>query len=213
LHSQEKLNSPAPDPQKARTRTIGGISQQDLAIFSGRPAFAEKLHVGRPNLGDREALFRRIDAILDSRRLANEGPCVVEFEQRIAELLGVKHCAVTCNATVALEIAIRALELSGEVIVPSFTFIATVHALQWQQITPVFCDIDPATHNIDPGKIESLITPRTTGILAVHLWGRPCAISELQIIADRYNLKLLFDAAHAFGCRYSEEKFSRHQGR
>jgi dTDP-4-amino-4,6-dideoxygalactose transaminase len=180
-----------------------------LALLGGTAAFTEILHVGRPNIGDRARLLERINAMLDTRWLSNGGPFVQEFEQRIAEMAGVRHCVAMCNATVALEVAIRALGLSGEVIVPSFTFVATVHALQWQQIEPVFCDIDPATHNIDPRKIESLVTPRTSGILGVHLWGRPCAISELQAIADRCNLKLLFDAAHAFGCRYSEERIGR----
>jgi dTDP-4-amino-4,6-dideoxygalactose transaminase len=105
-----------------------------------------------------------------------------------------------CNGTIALEIAIRALGLSGEVIVPSFTFVATAHALQWQQIEPVFCDIDPNTHTIDPGRIEELVTPRTSGIIGVHLWGTPCDIASLSEIAERRNLRLLFDAAHAFGC-------------
>ena len=94
------------------------------------------------------------------------------------------------------------LELQGEVILPSFTFIATAHALQWQKITPVFCDIDPETHNIDPRKVEALITPRTTGILGVHVWGRPCNIEQLSDIAKKHHLKLFFDAAHAFGCSY-----------
>ena len=107
-----------------------------------------------------------------------------------------------CNATVALEIAIRAMGMSGEVIVPSFTFVATAHALQWQEITPVFCDIDPRTHNLDPNRIEEMITPRTTGIIGVHVWGRPCAVDALAEIAQRRHLKLLFDAAHAFGCSY-----------
>jgi dTDP-4-amino-4,6-dideoxygalactose transaminase len=105
-----------------------------------------------------------------------------------------------CNATVALEIAIRALGMTGEVIVPSFTFVATAHALQWQQITPVFCDIDPATHNIDPARVEALITPRTTGIIGVHVWGRPADVAALGEIASRRGLRLLYDAAHAFGC-------------
>lgn len=166
------------------------------------PAFPNVVHVGRPNIGDRARLLKRINSILDSRWLSNGGPFVHEFEQRIAEIAGVKHCIAMCNATVALEIAIRALNLKGEVIVPSFTFIATAHALQWQRITPVFCDINVETHNIDADKIEELITPRTTGILAVHLWGRPCEIEDLQAIADRHKLKLLFDAAHAFGCRH-----------
>ena len=125
-----------------------------------------------------------------------------EFESRISDFTGVRHCIATCNGTVALEIAIRALGLTGEVIVPSFTFIATAHALEWQEITPVFCDIDPSTHNIDPSQIERMITPRTTGIIGVHLWGRPCDVDALTDISRRHNLQLLFDAAHAFGSSY-----------
>jgi len=107
-----------------------------------------------------------------------------------------------CNATVALEIAIRALELSGEVIIPSYTFIATAHSLQWQQITPVFADIDADTHCIDPGVIEQMITPRTTGIIGVHIWGQACDVDALAEIASRRKLRLMFDAAHAFGCTH-----------
>lgn len=177
-------------------------SKNTLALLGGSPAFSQVIHVGRPNIGNRARLLERINTILDTRWLSNGGPFVQEFEKRISEAARVKHCIAMCNATVALEIAIRALDLTGEVIVPSFTFIATAHALQWQQITPVFCDIDVGTHNLDPKKIEALITPRTSGILAVHLWGRPCEINELQSIARRHNLKLLFDAAHGFGCRY-----------
>jgi dTDP-4-amino-4,6-dideoxygalactose transaminase len=103
-----------------------------------------------------------------------------------------------CNGTVALEIGIRALALEGEVIVPSMTFVATAHSLQWQRITPVFADIDPATHNIAVEHIEELITPRTTGIIGVHLWGRPCDVDGLAQIARRQGLRLMFDAAHAF---------------
>jgi dTDP-4-amino-4,6-dideoxygalactose transaminase len=172
----------------------------DLGIFSGRPAFAEPLHVGRPNIGNRATLMRRINDLLDRRWLTNDGPFVREFEQNIAASVGVRHCVCMCNATVALEIAIRALGLRGEVIVPSFTFIATAHALQWQEITPVFCDIEPRTHTIDPARAAALITPRTTGIIGVHLWGRACAVGDLADLARRRGLKLLFDAAHAFGC-------------
>jgi dTDP-4-amino-4,6-dideoxygalactose transaminase len=174
----------------------------DLAIFDGSKAFNEKLHVGRPNIGDRKHLLERINDILDNRWLTNEGPYVQEFEQKIAELVGAKHCVSVCNATIGLEIAIRALGLSGEVIVPSMTFIATAHALEWQKITPVFCDIDAKTWNIDPDKIEQLITPNTTGIIGVHLFGRPCNTEALKKIASKNNLKLLYDAAHAFGCTY-----------
>jgi dTDP-4-amino-4,6-dideoxygalactose transaminase len=174
----------------------------DLAIFGGTPAFREKLHVGRPNVGDRARLLERINDLLDRRWLTNDGPYVQEFERRVADLIGVRHCVAVCNATVGLEIAIRAAGLTGEVIVPSMTFIATAHALEWQGITPVFCDIDPASHNIDPRRVEEMITPRTTGIIGVHLWGRPCEVESLAEIAQRRNLKLLYDAAHAFGCSY-----------
>lgn len=174
----------------------------DLGIFGGNPAYAEPLHVGRPNIPDRTRLLGRINDILDRRWLTNRGMYVREFEQRIADLADVKHCICMCNGTVALEIAIRALELTGEVIVPSFTFIATAHALQWQKITPVFCDIDPVTCNIEPNCIDQLLTPKTTGIIGVHVWGRPCKIDELAEVSQRHKLKLLFDAAHAFGCSY-----------
>jgi dTDP-4-amino-4,6-dideoxygalactose transaminase len=175
---------------------------RELAIITGEPAFAEPLHVGRPNIGDRRRLLERIEAILDRRWLTNNGPTVQEFERRIAERLGVRHCIAMCNGTVALEIAIRALDLKGEVIVPSFTFVATAHALQWQEITPVFCDVDPRTHSLDPRRVEQMLTPRTTGIIGVHLWGKPCAVDDLEEIAKRRNLRLMFDASHAFGCDY-----------
>jgi dTDP-4-amino-4,6-dideoxygalactose transaminase len=178
------------------------FSLESLAIFGGSKSFEEPLHVGRPNIGNREKFEARMGDILDRRWLTNGGRYVQEFERRVAEYVGVKHCIAICNATVALEIAIRALGMKGEVIVPSFTFIATAHALQWLEITPVFCDIDPRTHTIDPQKVEQLITPRTTGIIGVHLWGRACGVSPLSEIASRRDLKLLFDSAHAFGCSY-----------
>jgi len=174
----------------------------DLAITGASPAFSEVLHVGRPNIGDRDSLLERINDMLDRRWLTNAGKYVREFEEALAQLIGVRHCIAITNGTVALEIAARALDLKGEVIVPSLTFIATAHALQWQEITPVFCDIDPDSFNIDPDRIEELITPRTTGIVGVHLWGRPCNVERLQEIAQRHNLKLMFDSAHALGCSY-----------
>lgn len=174
----------------------------NLAILGGAPAFQESLHVGRPNLGDREAMLRRVNDIFDRRWFTNDGPLVKEFETRIQELVGVKHCVAMCNATIALEIAIRALELHGEVIVPAYTFIATAHALQWQEITPVFADMDPATHNIAPEALERLITPRTTGVIGVHVWGRPCDTEAIESIAAKHKLKVMYDAAHAFGCSH-----------
>lgn len=174
----------------------------DLALFGAAPAFAEPLHVGRPNVGDRAALLRRIEDVLDRNWLTNDGPLVGELERRIADDLGVRHCVAMCNGTIALEIAIRALGLDGEVIVPSFTFVATAHALQWQGITPVFADIDPETHTLDPAAVEQRLTPRTTGIIGVHLWGNACDVDALTDLADRHGLALLFDAAHAYRCRW-----------
>jgi dTDP-4-amino-4,6-dideoxygalactose transaminase len=172
----------------------------DLAILGGRPAFPEPLHVGRPNVPDRARLLERINDLLDRRWLSNDGPYVRELEMVVARRIDVRHCVAVCNGTLGLELAARAADLSGEVIVPAFTFVATAHALQWQGITPVFADIDPDTHNVDPAQVEALVTPRTTGILAVHVWGRPCDVSALSAIARRHRLRLLFDAAHALGC-------------
>lgn len=164
--------------------------------------FRNPLYVGRPNIGNREKLLERVSGIVERRWLTNDGPVVQEFERKVAERVGVKHCVAVCNGTVGLELAIRATGLEGEVVLPSFTFVATAHALQWQRVTPVFCDVDPATHNLDVRSVEERITPRTTGIIGVHLWGRACAIEELSALAEQHRLVLLFDAAHAFGASY-----------
>lgn len=174
----------------------------DLAVNGAPPAFVEPLHVGRPNVADADAYLERIRGMLASNWLTNDGPLVREFEARLAAKTGARHVVAMCNATVALEIAVRALGLTGEVLVPSYTFIATAHAVHWQGLTPVFVDIDPATHSIDPAAVEKMITPRTSGIIAVHLWGRPAAIEQLTEIAERRGLKLIYDAAHAFGCTH-----------
>ncbi|MDD3481487.1 DegT/DnrJ/EryC1/StrS aminotransferase family protein [Azovibrio restrictus] len=173
------------------------------------PDFELPIHVGRPNINNRDKFIDRVNKILDAKWLTNNGPVVQELESRIAESLGVKHCIAMCNGTIALEIAIRALGLTGEVIVPSWTFVATAHALSWQGITPVFADIDPNTHNLDPAAVRRMITPRTSGIIGVHLWGRAAPVLELQAIADEYGLKLMFDAAHAFGCSYQGQSIGR----
>jgi dTDP-4-amino-4,6-dideoxygalactose transaminase len=177
-------------------------TSQDLAINGAPPAFEQPLHVGRPNIGNREAFLKYAEEIFDRCWLTNNGPLVQDLERRVASYLGVKHCVAMCNGTVSLEIAIRALGLEGEVIVPSYTFIATAHALHWQAITPVFADIDPATHTLDPDAVRCMITPRTTGIIGVHLWGGGASVGALQDIADEHGLKLMFDAAHAFGCSH-----------
>lgn len=169
-----------------------------LAIFGGPAAFADTLYVGRPNIGNRARLMELVNDALDRRWLTNQGPYVIELEQKLRERLGVRHCIPMCNGTIAMEIAIRAADLRGEVIVPSWTFVATAHALQWQEITPVFCDVDPTTQTIDPRRVEQLITPRTTGIIGVHVFGNTCDTDALQEIAQRRGLKVLYDAAHAF---------------
>lgn len=174
-----------------------------LAILGGPPSFAEPLHVGRPNMGNREQLMERIEDILDRRWFTNNGPYVQEFEKKVADLCEVQECVATCNGTIALEILMRAVGLEGEVIVPAFTFVATAHALQWQEIRPVFCDVDPETHTLDPRRVEELITPNTTGIVGVHLWGGACDTEALQEIADRHGLKLIYDASHGFGCTHA----------
>ncbi len=140
-----------------------------------------------------------MEGALDRRWLTNDGPLVRELEERVVRYTGAKHCVAMVNGTLALEIAVRALGMTGEVIVPSYTFVATPHALSWQGITPVFADIDERTHGVDPESVRRLVTPRTTGIVAVHLWGVPAAVRELEEIAEQHGLALLFDAAHAFG--------------
>jgi dTDP-4-amino-4,6-dideoxygalactose transaminase len=180
--------------------------QADLAINGAAPAFDDPLHVGRPNMGDRDAFMRHVGDIFDRRWLSNDGPLVQEFERRVADHLDVKHCVAMCNGTIALEIAIRALGLEGEVIVPAYTFVATAHALQWQGITPVFADIDPATHTLSPEAVRKMITPRTTGIIGVHLWGRAAPVEALEAVAAEHGLELMFDAAHAFTCTHGGRK-------
>ena len=153
---------------------------------------------------DKEKVLAKFAQVLDNQWLTNMGPMSLELEERIASMLGVKHCICVCNATIGLELLQRALDLKGEVIIPSFTFIATAHSLRWQRIDPVFCDVRVEDHLIDPDQIEALITPRTSAIMAVPIWGQPCDYEILQNIADKHNLKLIFDSAHAFACKSSD---------
>lgn len=180
------------------TKVVRSVS--DLAIHGAKPMFAHPLHVGRPNIGNSDRFLQLAREILQRGWLSNNGPMLVEFEELIASRIGVKHCVAMCNGTIALEIASRALDLHGEVIVPSYTFVATAHALQWQEITPIFADIDPVTHNLDPEAVRKMITPRTTGIVGVHLWGRGAPVEELRAVALENGLRLMFDASHGFGC-------------
>ncbi len=181
------------------------ISKQrvsDLAILGGAPAFERILHVGAPSQPDRGRLFSYLNQVLDSGRFTNQGPLVAAFEDRLADFLGVRHCVAVCNGTAGLELAVWALGLTGEVIAPSFTFVATIHALHRSGIKPVFCDINPATHNLNPAHVNEIITQATSGIIGVHVWGRPCAVDELEHCARSHGLRLMFDAAHAFACSH-----------
>src|SRR5262249_46598870 len=136
-----------------------------------------------------------------TQQLTNIGPQHERLEAALREYLGVAELSLFTNGTVGLITAIRALGLSGEVLTTPFTFPATPHSLSWSGITPVFCDVDPTTLNLDPAAAERAITPRTTGILAVHVYGTPCDVNALQRVADRHGLKIIYDAAHAFGVR------------
>lgn len=178
-------------------KTPGG----ELAMLGGRRAFEEDIHVGRPNVPDASRLLDRIRQVLENRWLTNDGPFVREFEAAICDVTGAKHCVAVCNGTLGLELAARATGMSGEVLVPSFTFVATPHSLAWQGIRPVFVDVDVESHTIDVGGLEERITSRTSGIVATHLWGRVCEIEKLEDLARRRGLRLIFDAAHAFGVR------------
>ena len=175
---------------------------ETVAILGGHPVFTEARHVGMPNLPNRQPLYARLDAILDSRRLSNDGPVLREFEQRVAALTGAKHVIATCNATIAMQLLFRAMGLTGEIIMPSFTFIATAHAAAWEGLKPVFVDVDPDTHTMAPERVRAAITSQTRAIMGVHMWGRCCDVDTLQAAADEISVPLLFDAAHAIGCTF-----------
>lgn len=176
-------------------------SVNELAIFGGDPLFDAKMHVGAPNIGNKEDFLKRVDQIFDARYLTNDGPQVKEFEAKVKGITKAKHVIAVCNATIGLELVASASGLTGEVIVPSYTFIASANSLSRVGIKPVFCEID-ASHTINLRHAESLITSRTSGILAVNLWGRPANIDGLESLAKHKNLKLIFDSAHAFHCSY-----------
>lgn len=164
------------------------------------PLFSHPVRTGTPNIGDRERFHRLIDEILDRGWLTNNGPVVREFERRIAEYLGVRHCVAVSNGTVAIEVAARALGLIGEVVVPAFTFVASAHAISWLGLEPVFCDIDEETLCIDPACASSLITERTSAIMGVHVYGRTCDTESLESIGLDAGIPVFYDAAHALGC-------------
>jgi dTDP-4-amino-4,6-dideoxyglucose len=174
----------------------------ELAILGGSPAFAEPLHVGRPNIGDREAVLRAIDEAMGDRWLSNNGAKLLDFERRLSERLGGLHCVATCNATLGLQIVMRALGVEGEVVLPALTFVATAHAVAWERLTPVFADVEPESLCMGPAEAAGRIGPATGALLGVHLWGRSADPEGLERLARERGLPLVFDAAHALGCSY-----------
>ncbi len=161
--------------------------------------FDEPVYITRPLLPDIKEMSVKFEEIWSSGWLTNNGPQLALLEKRLLEVLKVPNLSLFNNGTIALIVACQSLRLSGEVITTPFTFPATPHVLTWNGIRPVFCDVDPITMNIDADRIESMITPQTTGILAVHVFGTPCDIIKIQNVADRHGLRVVYDAAHAFG--------------
>lgn len=170
----------------------------------------KSIPVTSPLLPPLEEFVPYLEQIWKSRFLTNGGAMHQALEQALCEYLGVKHIALFANGTLALLTALQALRISGEVITTPYSFVATSHALSWNGLKPVFVDIDPLTLNLDPDKIESAITPQTTAIMPVHCYGNLCAVDEIQRIADLYNLKVIYDAAHAFGVQDGGGSILRH---
>ncbi|HZZ04020.1 dTDP-4-amino-4,6-dideoxy-D-glucose aminotransferase VioA [Paraburkholderia sp.] len=163
------------------------------------PQTNERIYVTQPHLAPLEEFIPYLRQIWDSKVLTNGGPFHQQFEAALCKYLGVRHLALFTNGTLALLTALQALRVTGEVITTPYSFVATAHSLVWNGIKPVFVDVDPATLNLDPARIEAAITPQTTAIMPVHCYGKPCDVEAIQKIADNYNLKVIYDAAHAFG--------------
>lgn len=165
----------------------------------------KNIPVTQPFLPDLNEFIPYLEKIWDNRWLTNNGPFHQQLEAALCEYLGVEHVSLFNNATIALITALQALRISGEVITTPYSFVATSHSIMWNGLEPVFVDIDPTTFNIDQTKIEAAITPRTTAIMPVHCYSNPCNVEAIQKIADNYGLKVIYDAAHAFGVNYKGE--------
>ena len=170
----------------------------------------KNIYVTQPFLPPLEEFLPYLEQIWKNKWLTNGGPFHQELEKELADYLGVEHLALFTNGTLALITALQALRITGEVITTPFSFVATAHALLWNGIKPLFVDIQPGTFNLDPEKIEAAITPNTTSILPVHVYGNPCDVEKIQKIADTYGLEVIYDAAHAFGVNYKGESLLKH---
>ncbi|MFD3293605.1 DegT/DnrJ/EryC1/StrS family aminotransferase [Aquirufa sp. KTFRIE-69F] len=163
------------------------------------------IYVTQPSLAPLEEVNDLLKGVWDRGILTHNGPLVQQFESRISEILGIKHFVSVANGTLALQMAIKALELKGEIITTPFTWVATLSAIQWEGCTPIFCDIDPFTLNMDPSKLEEKITNKTVAIMPVHVFGNPCDVDTINQIAKKYKLKVIYDAAHAVGSTYNKK--------
>lgn len=168
------------------------------------------IYVTQPNLPPLDEFVPYLESIWGSKILTNGGPMHQQLERALCEYLGVDHIALFSNGTIALVTALQALRVTGEVITTPYSFVATTHSLMWNGIKPVFADIDPVSLNIDPAQIEAAITPQTTAIMPVHCYGRSCDVDAIQRMADVYNLRVIYDAAHAFGVRDAGGSILRH---
>ena len=168
------------------------------------------IYVTQPTLPPLAEFIPYLEQIWDNKILTNGGAFHQQLEQALCKYLGVKHLALFTNGTIALITALQALRITGEVITTPYSFVATAHSLLWNGIKPVFVDIDPVTLNLDPNKIEAAITPQTTAIMPVHCYGYPCDVARIQQIADNYNLKVIYDAAHAFGVKDNNSGLLNH---
>jgi len=168
------------------------------------------IFVTRPQLPPLEEFIPYLRQIWDSHVLTNGGPFHQRLESSLCEFLGVSHLSLFTNATIGLVTALQALRVNGEVITTPYSFVATAHSLLWNGLKPVFVDIDERTFNLDPARIEAAITPQTTAIMAVHVYGHPCDTAAIERIADTYNLKVIYDAAHAFAVRDAGGSVLRH---
>lgn len=170
--------------------------------------FPNPFLITQPLLPELQETYQMIEKIWQSNQLSNNGPMVKQLEKELSNYLGAKYLSVFCNGTAALQVACKALKLTGEVITTPFTFAATTHALTWANLKPVFCDIEEETFNINPDLIEPLITRETSAIMPVHVFGNPCNVNKIQEIADRYGLKIIYDAAHAFGVKIGDKSIA-----
>lgn len=188
--------------------TLALVSPMQEAI--GATDKAPPIYVTQPALPPLEEFIPYLQEIWDNKILTNGGPFHQQLEKALCDYLGVKHLALFSNGTLGLVTALQALRVTGEVITTPYSFVATAHSLLWNGIKPVFADVHPDTLNIDPAKIEAAITPHTTAIMPVHCYGHPCDVEAIQKIADNYNLRVIYDAAHAFGVQDQGGSVLRH---